>query len=40
MNADYTVTKDPMGLFLLQPKGEKAYEKQRYPHHPLRGNHH
>ncbi len=35
-----TLRKDPMGLFLLQTKGENAYEKQRYPHHPLRGDHH
>ena len=40
MNADYTVTKDPMGSFSFANKRRNAYEKQRYLYHPLRGNHH
>ena len=36
----YTVTKDPMRSFSFAIKRRKAYEKQRYPSHPLRRDHH
>ncbi len=36
----YTVTKDPMRSFSFAIKRRKAYEKQRYPYHPLRRDHH
>ena len=39
-NADFTVTKDPMGSFSFATKRRNAYEKQRYPYHPLREDYH
>ena len=40
MNADFTVTKDPIGSFSFAIKRRNAYEKQRYPYYPLQGDHH
>ena len=36
----YTVMKRPDGVFFFCKQRRKAYEKQRYPYHPLRGDHH
>ena len=40
MNADYTVTKDPMGSFSFANMEEKAYEQHRYSYDSFRGDHH
>ena len=36
---EFTAVKQ-MGSFSFANKRRNAYEKQRYPYHPLRGDHH
>ena len=40
MNADLYRNERPDGVFSFAIKRRKAYEKQRYLYHPLRGDHH